>query len=385
MATPVAGLSGLAGAGSATNPYRLEVSPLGLLLAAGRATAAIGPTSIARFNTVGWWAVYRWYWTVDVVAAGRVDLVASSDKIKSHHRSAFSETLGLAASLLLAEYLLARGLPAAPPGAAGGTAPVVVDVDSLLPGNGLRPDLWVLAGPLPTAGPPPPSILLEAKGRTPSGSILPELAKGTDQVLAVSGPTRRIVAGVEVPRTTLTAFAIEVTPMGPSPRPLPAARGFPLSVPARRTSSSREERPVSEEARSPDTSNRVDLSTVASEAIARADAARLRAFAALDDMAFVTRRTRPIAPNVTVDLEGVTFRVNDGDGDGDGDGSVEVTVGLLADVAQDLRKNDSDPSRFERSSATARTVRASLPREDPSASAWGAVADDGCVISVRRL
>ncbi len=375
MASPVAGLDGLIGQGSDTSPHQLTASALELLLATGRATAAVGPTPLARFNTVGWWAVRRWYWTVHDAPAGHVDLAPSSNQIKNHHRGAFSEALGLGTALLLAEFLLSAGQPAVPVGVAAGGAPVVVDIDSLLQGNSVRPDLWVLAE-LPTpGGSPPKTILLEAKGRTRPGANVAELARGTHQVLAITGATRRIVAGVEVPRTALTAFAIEVLPTSPSPGPEgsavepPSAGELPQAPPSR---GPRDPKTVRKR-------RKASLDKVAPETVARADAARLRAFASLDDTAFAERRIRNIATNVNVEIEGVTFRIDDGAE------SVELTVGLLADVAEELRVSDSDPERFQRSRARASVLRDRLAAEDPSRPTRAAVANDGCVIAVRRL
>jgi hypothetical protein len=396
-ASPVAGLSRLlAGEGTPRAPYKLKSSPLGLLLAAGRATAAVGPTPLARFNTVGWWAVLRWYWTLDVTASGRmnvssgtldvdasgrVNLSSDSAQIQNHHRSAFSEALGLAVSLLLAEYLLAGGTPATPPGAASRTsfAPVVVDVDSLLPSSSSRPDLLVLDRPLLNGMPPPASILLEAKGRTPSGTIAKELANGTHQVLAIDGDTRRIVAGVEVPRTSLSAFAIEVDPMGPhTPLSIGARGSGPTAVPVGLTGSSEQPR-TREDSEALSAAHKWVLASVTPEAIAGADAARLRAFAGLEDTTIVKRGAQQLAPDVKVELEGVTFRINNDDN------SVEITVGLLAEIAEELRTGGHDPSRFERSRAVVHDIRAALPAEDPSASIQGVLARDGCAIAVRRL
>jgi len=180
------------------------------------------------------------------------------------------------------------------------------------------------------------------------------------------------VAGVEVPRTSLDAFAIELPP-GVLPGglgPASSGAGTPSPVPSPSHEDGVERRPASLED---------DLDSIPPEAVAAADADRLIAFAALDDTSLAARAARPLAPSVTVDLEGVTFRVRDREG------SSEVTVGLLADVAQELRANDRDPSRPDRSRAVAQEVRAALPVDDPLASERGAVADDGCAISVRRL
>jgi hypothetical protein len=370
MAAPVAKLGSLAGEGSSLDPFELTVSPVEFLLAVGRATAAVGPTSVARFNTVGCWAVRRWSYTLKIAAAGHVELASNSDNIRNHHRTAFSEALGLGASLLIAEYLLAGGTHVVALGATtAGAAPVIVDIDSVLPGNTVRPDLWVLAGPVLSHASPPDSILAEAKGRTPKGALVNELARGTRQVLAITGSARRIVAGVEVPRRTLNAFAVEVFPMGP---PLQssaeALKSGPTSA-AEAASMTASSQPA----------ENGDLGSVPPDAIAAADAARLSTFAGLDDVTHVERHRRALAPGVTVDLDGVTFRVSDKEG------VAELTVGLLADVAEDVRSRGRDLNRFERSRAMARAVRATLPRRDPSSVEHGAIAEDGCAIAVRRL
>lgn len=380
----VGGLSGtLRGRGSAPSPFELPATPLDLLLAAGRATAAVGPTPLARFNTVGWWAVQRWYWTVDAAPAGRVGLTNESDQVRNHHRWAFSEALGLGLALLLAEYLLAAGRRSVPVGVApaGLGIPVVVDIDSLGLGTGTRPDLWVLDGPPNSVG-GPASILLEAKGRSTKRTIHNALAKGVGQVCAISGSARRIVAGVEVPRRELTAFAIEVPASrrrGSTRKGRPPSRGGtspsggttpPFPSPRSMDDPERDQPYESPEARG-------ELGDLASDAVRSADAARLRAFAGLDEPLLARRSRVRLSADAAVDATGVTFRVA-------GDhGSAEVFVGLLSEVAEAVMSDGRSDPDYDLARTQAREIRRAIRGDDPEAAIRTSMADDGCILSVR--
>jgi hypothetical protein len=182
-------LNGLAGTGSQAVPYRLTQNPWEFLLAAGRATAAIFSPVRELFDVSSHWAIVRWFWALDW-GSPEVRLSAESRQIRNHHRTAFSEALGLAAALLVTEHLAGDTLP---PGAWRG-GPMLVDVDSLVP-SGLRPDLLILFG-----DPALTTYVIEAKGNSRGRDrSVEQLRRGVDQVLAARGPAQRLVIGAAAP------------------------------------------------------------------------------------------------------------------------------------------------------------------------------------------
>jgi hypothetical protein len=182
-------LNGVARGGSQAVPYRLPPNPWEFLLAAGRATAAIFSPVRQLFDASSHWAIVRWFWALDW-SSPEVRLSAESKQIRNHHRTAFSEALGLAAALMVTEHLAGDALP---PGAWRG-GPMLVDVDSLV-SSGVRPDLLILFG-----GPTLTTYVIEAKGnRRGRGRSIEQLRRGVDQVLAAPGPARRLVVGAAAP------------------------------------------------------------------------------------------------------------------------------------------------------------------------------------------
>lgn len=196
-------LMGVPGSGSEIDPHLLPASPWEFLLAAGRATAAIFSPVKEVFDASSQWAVVRWFWALDWGSTA-VCLSPAAEQIRNHHRTAFSEALGLASSLLVVEHLAGETLPL---GAWRG-GPMLVDVDSLV-SSGTRPDLLVFYGG-PTGA---TTFVIEAKGNSSSRKhSIQQLRRGIDQVRAIEGPAERIVVGAAAPGPYVTTHAISVPP-----------------------------------------------------------------------------------------------------------------------------------------------------------------------------
>jgi len=193
-------LTGVSGAGSLTNPYLLPATPWEFLLAAGRATAAIFSPFKQLFEISSHWAVARWFWAIDWSSTD-IALSPYAGEIRNHHRAAFSEAMGLAAALLVAEHQAGDTLPA---GLWRG-GPMLVDVDSL-GHTGQRPDLLIFFGQ-----PAHTTYVIEAKGnRTGRDVSIKQLQRGIGQVLALAGTAERLVVGAAAPGPSLTVHAITV-------------------------------------------------------------------------------------------------------------------------------------------------------------------------------
>lgn len=193
-------LTGIAGAGSLADPYLLPATPWEFLLAAGRATAAIFSPYKQLFEISSHWAIARWFWAIDW---SNTDIALSphAGEIHNHHRAAFSETMGLAAALLVAEHQAGDALPS---GLWRG-GPMLVDVDSLGL-SGQRPDLLIFFGQ-----PAHTTYVIEAKGnRTGRDVSIEQLERGIGQVLSLSGIAERLVVGAAAPGPGLTAHAVSV-------------------------------------------------------------------------------------------------------------------------------------------------------------------------------
>lgn len=130
----------------------------------------------------------RWFWALDWGLPG-LTLSADADEIRSHHRAAFSEGLGLGGALLVAEHLAGDALP---PGIWNG-GPMLLDVDDVYP-SGERPDLIIHFGASPRPS-TTSTYLIEAKGNSANrNQSIKQLRRGIDQVLALGGPE----LGIEV-------------------------------------------------------------------------------------------------------------------------------------------------------------------------------------------
>jgi hypothetical protein len=201
-------MTGVLGAGSHGEPYVLPSSPLDVLLAVGRVTAAIFSPLRQLFDVSSQWAVVRWFWALDWTTK-EVTLSPAAESIRNHHRTAFSEALGLAAALLVVEHIAGNALP---PGVWNG-GPMLVDVDSLV-SSGTRPDLLVLfGGPHPAVN----TYVLEAKGnRSGRSSSVAQLRNGIEQVQAAHGVASRLVVGAAAPGPDFDVFAISVPRGGSS-------------------------------------------------------------------------------------------------------------------------------------------------------------------------
>lgn len=178
-------LPGVAGAGSLLDPYLLPPNPWEFLLAAGRATASIFSPVKELFEVSSHWAIARWFWAIDW---GTTDLRLSSyaAAIRNHHRTAFSEALGLAAGLLVTEHIAGHAVPH---GIWRG-GPMILDVDSFV-SSGTRPDLLIVFG-----DPGQHLYVLETKGNSSGrGYSVEQLGRGISQVLAAPGPATRLVVG----------------------------------------------------------------------------------------------------------------------------------------------------------------------------------------------
>lgn len=195
-------LSGVAGVGSKALPYLMPVSLPEYVLAVGRATAAIFSPTRQHFQISSRWAIARWFWAFDWTLPN-LRLSEHADEIRSHHRTAFSEALGLAAALLVAEHLAGDSLP---PGIWNG-GPMLLDIDSLQP-SGERPDLMILFGDPSGPGSTSGAYVLEAKGNSKGrDQSISQLRRGINQVLALSGPAERLVVGATAPTRDSTTAA----------------------------------------------------------------------------------------------------------------------------------------------------------------------------------
>lgn len=173
---------------------------MGVLLAAGRATAAIFSPARELFEASSHWAIVRWFWALDWTST-QVSLSPFAEQIRNHHRTAFSEALGLAAGLLIVEHIAGDALP---PGIWRG-GPMLVDVDSLGP-SGKRPDLLILFG-----GPARETYALETKGNSSGRNYsVKQLRRGIDQVLAVSGPAQKLVVSAATSGDEVSTHAVSV-------------------------------------------------------------------------------------------------------------------------------------------------------------------------------
>jgi hypothetical protein len=103
-------LRGIAGSGSKIDPYPLPIGPLRLLFAAGRATAAIFSPYRELFEASAQWAIVRWFWRLDW-GTHEAKLSPAAEYIRNHHRTAFSEALGIGAALLVTEHIAGHALP----------------------------------------------------------------------------------------------------------------------------------------------------------------------------------------------------------------------------------------------------------------------------------
>ncbi len=210
-------LAGVPGSGTSSAPYQFPATTCDVLLAMGRATAAIASPTLARFVVSSHWSILRWYWAFDRTAAPTVALSDASDGIRFHHRQAFSEALGLGVGLLIVEQF--AGGTSSP--ASGRAGPLLIDVESHLPHRlkaRLRPDLLVLAL---RPGGVPMRVILECKGNSEDRyATIRQLRSGIEQARAVTGPAERIVVGACAPRTaprkTFDAFGIRL-PAGGTP------------------------------------------------------------------------------------------------------------------------------------------------------------------------
>ena len=203
-------LTGVGGVGSGVNPYVLPANPWEFLLAVGRATAAIYSPVKELFDVSSHWAIARWFWALDW-SNTEVALSPAATQIRNHHRTAFSEALGLAAGLLVTEHLAGNALP---PGAWRG-GPMLIDVNSLV-SSGTRPDLLILF-----AGRTLDTYVLEAKGNSSGrGVSVEQLRRGMGQVRAASGDAKRLVVGAAAPGPEVNVHAISV----PAPTKKAASR-----------------------------------------------------------------------------------------------------------------------------------------------------------------
>jgi hypothetical protein len=193
-------LPGAPGTGSQIDPYRLPPNPGEFLLAAGRATAAIFSPVRELFAVSSHWAIVRWLWAFDW-STTQVGLSGSAEQIRNHHRTAFSEAMGLAAGLLVVEHLAGDALPY---GLSRG-GPMIVDVDSYV-SHGERPDLLILF-----ARPNLETYVLEAKGNSSGRAYsVDQLKRGLKQVLAAPGEAERVVASAAAPGPDLKVHAVSV-------------------------------------------------------------------------------------------------------------------------------------------------------------------------------
>jgi hypothetical protein len=199
-------LTGVAGMGSQVSPYVLPPNPWAFLLAAGRASAAIFSPVRELFDVSSHWAIARWFWALDW-SSTEVRLSPYAEQIRNHHRTAFSEALGLAAALLVVEHVTGNTLP---PGLWRG-GPLLLDVDSLV-SHGTRPDLFVLFG-----DPALTTYVLEAKGNSKDRDVsVKQLRRGVVQVLAAPGQAERLVVGAAARKSAVNVHAVSVRQ--PQPR-----------------------------------------------------------------------------------------------------------------------------------------------------------------------
>jgi hypothetical protein len=222
-------LAGVTGTGSPAHPYVLPANPWEFLLAAGRATAAIYSPLKELFDVSSHWAIARWFWALDW-SRTEVALSPAAAQIRNHHRTAFSEALGLAAGLLVTEHIAGDALP---PGIWRG-GPMLVDVDSLV-SSGTRPDLLILFGDTTLD-----TYVLEAKGNSSGrGVSIEQLRRGIDQVRAVTGNAKRLVVGVATPGVNVDVHAISVPspPQRAANRLIAAAEEQALEMERRRLAS----------------------------------------------------------------------------------------------------------------------------------------------------
>jgi hypothetical protein len=206
-------VSGVLGSGRRADPYQFAATPDDVLLAIGRATAAIQRTSMALFMVSAQWAIVRWFWAFDWTIP-RVGISHPGDEIRNHHRTTFSESLGLGAGLLVTEHLV--GGRASPLLSGRSAGHILIDVDSVWRGSGLRPDLVVV----PVSGGAPLPYILEAKGnRSGRADAKRQLRDGINQVSAITGNAERLVVGVSATRPhRFDAYAIRLPHVVPLPR-----------------------------------------------------------------------------------------------------------------------------------------------------------------------
>ncbi|NLT07382.1 MAG: hypothetical protein GXY03_13885 [Solirubrobacterales bacterium] len=284
-----------------------------LLLAVGRATAAAADPTLEQFQSGARWATFRWIAAFLPGAPPRFSPLAA--RVRNHHRQAFTEALGLGAGLLVAERLVAGGTRVVPYGAGSSGAPSIIDIDTKADGAGLRADLEIV----PPLGAPGPRVILECKGTSQArGAVVGQLRKGVDQVLAETGPARRIVVGARAPKSAseVAVYAVEVPqPPGPGQAPgtAPGSGPPPASPPP----------PVSPRPPGPSGPPLGDV-----ERRAWLEGQRILRYAGLreQDVDAVSGSSR----HAGVELVGSTARIATVDGWRD------VTVGIVGDVARRL-------------------------------------------------
>lgn len=338
-------LPGVSGAGTSTDPYIAPYTSPDVLLAMGRATAAIFSPAKALFEVSAQWAIFRWFWAFEPIKPA-VELSSAEKEIRNHHRTAFSEAAGLAVGLLVTEHLAGHAVP---PGIWTG-GPMLVDVDSHVD-SGARPDLVVFFG---APGAPGGTYVLEAKGNSQGRArSVKQLAKGIPQVLAAEGRATRLVVGAAVPGPNFQAFAI--------------------SVPEH-----------SEGASAPPTFSLDELG----ESALRQEIARIRRFAGVADaLDLELGGPRPIElPDAELELVGRQLQLRGADY------SAEITVGVERNVFEGMAEVSTLEALHALRAGTLQRWQSRLPGANINANATlleegrsSTLADDGCMLDVRLL
>lgn len=334
-------LPGVSGTGTSTDPYIVPYTPHDVLLAMGRATAAIFSPTKALFEVSAQWAIFRWFWAFEPTKPA-VELSSVEEEIRNHHRTAFSEAAGLAVGLLVTEHLAGH---AAPPGIWTG-GPLLVDVDSHV-GSGTRPDLVVFFGA------PGGTYVLEAKGNSQGRArSVAQLAKGIPQVQAAQGVATRLVIGAAVPGPNFQAFAISV----------PEGHGEGASAPPT-----------------------FSLEELGQSAL-RQEIARIRRFAGVaDPLDLELGEPRPLElADAGLELVGRRLQLK-------GTGySAEITVGVERNVFEGMAEVSTLEALRDLRAKTLQRWQIRLPGADTSAALLeegrsSTLADDGCMLDVRLL